>query len=324
MSASGKLKASVDRYVRPLRFVFLSLLFYHTPAVYAQGLYVQTFGDTSSVPLIYLHGGPGYNSSAFEVTTAQKLAGQGYYVIVYDRRGEGRSGEEAAFTFEQTHADLLGMMDSLKLASAHLIGHSFGGMVALTFAEKHMARVRSIVLVGAPVSLQESFKTIIKSCEKLYTDKGDEQNLAYIKMLKKMDTASVQYSSFCFMHAMQNGFYTTKTPTESAQALYALFKTDLTLIEHASKIGYKQPQGFWKNESYTTMDLSDKLSALIEKGTPVFGMYGKEDGLYSRAQINRLKLLLGEGNLLYLDDCSHNVFIDQQETFVEALGRWVK
>ena len=130
----------------------LAVLFQISSA-FGQGIYVKTFGDTSSIPIIYLHGGPGYNCSTFEVTTAQKLADEGYYVVVYDRRGEGRSGEIAEYTFEQTHSDLVEIMDSLNLNSANLIGHSFGGMVAITFAEKHKSRIQSVVLVGAPVSL---------------------------------------------------------------------------------------------------------------------------------------------------------------------------
>jgi hypothetical protein len=33
-------------------------------------------------------GGPGYNCAGFEVSTAQELANNGFYVIVYDRRGK--------------------------------------------------------------------------------------------------------------------------------------------------------------------------------------------------------------------------------------------
>lgn len=60
------------------------------PATAAE-IYSAAYGKASDPAVIFLHGGPGYNSLDFEVTTAQKLADQGFYVIVYDRRGEGRS-----------------------------------------------------------------------------------------------------------------------------------------------------------------------------------------------------------------------------------------
>jgi proline iminopeptidase len=324
MKKLKKLKTNSNSFKTAMKTLLGILILLQTTSAFGQNIYVKTFGDSSSTPIIYLHGGPGYNCSIFEITTAQKLADNGYYVVAYDRRGEGRSGEIAEFTFEQTHSDLVGIMDSLHIKSANLIGHSFGGMVAIKFAEKHQARVQSIILVGAPVSLQESFKTIITSCEKIYEDSNNETNLSYIKMLKAMDSNSIEYSTYCFMHAMQNGFYSPKKPTEEAQSIYELFKTDSTLINNAAKMGYKQPQGFWKNEAYTTMDLSMNIETLKKKKVKIYGMYGKEDGLYSPKQIDDLKSILGKENIYYIKNCSHSVFIDQQKIFIDGLNKWIK
>lgn len=63
-------------------FIFLS--------AYSQQLYIKTFGDPHHPAIVFIHGGPRGNSVLFEGTTAQKLADKGFYVIVYDRRGEGR------------------------------------------------------------------------------------------------------------------------------------------------------------------------------------------------------------------------------------------
>jgi proline iminopeptidase len=61
-------------------------------AVNAQSLYIKTFGNPKDKPLLFLHGGPGYNAVNFEQSTADKLSKSGFYVIIYDRRGEGRVG----------------------------------------------------------------------------------------------------------------------------------------------------------------------------------------------------------------------------------------
>jgi len=325
MKKIEKLKVNLNKSQRLFRQLFLIIVLCNMSPVFGQGIYVKTFGNTSATPIIFLHGGPGYNCSGFEITTAQKLANEGYYVVVYDRRGEGRSVDNAEFTFKQTYSDLLAIMDSLNIESANLIGHSFGGMIAVKFAEKHKDKVQSILLVGAPISLQESFKTIITTCEKIYTKNKDETNLSYIKMLKEMDSTSVEYSSYCFMHAMQNKFYSPNNPSSEAKVIYQLFKSDSTLIKYASKMGYKQPQGFWKNEKYTTIDLTNDI-LMLKKNTEIkiYGMYGKEDGLYSVQQIDNLIGMLGKENVLYLDNCSHSVFIDQQKLFIEGLKKWIK
>jgi 3-oxoadipate enol-lactonase len=71
------------------------------------------------------------------------------FVVAFDHRGNGRSDEPpgpapmAAFV-----DDTFAVMDELGLASAHLYGQSFGGMVALEAALNRPERVRSVVLAA--------------------------------------------------------------------------------------------------------------------------------------------------------------------------------
>lgn len=289
----------------------------------AQKLYIKTFGKPQDKVIIYLHGGPGYNCVNFEATAAQKLSNQGFFVIVYDRRGEGRSEDKKAlFTFQQTFDDLNSIYDTYQLKQSVLIGHSFGGIVATLFAEKYPEKIRAILLAGAPVSLQESFKHIITTCKTIYADKKDSNNLKYISMLETMDTTSLMYSSYCFQHAMMNGFYTPKKTTAQAQEIYATFKTDTLLKKYAAKMTFEGPKGFFDHEKYTTINLTNSIKNLLKKKIKFYGIYGKDDGLYSADQIKHLQNLIGKDKLLYLDQCSHNAFIDQQEVFLNTCSTW--
>ncbi|NUY79462.1 alpha/beta hydrolase [Flavobacterium sp. MAH-1] len=292
--------------------------------VFAQQLYVKTFGNAKDKAVIFLHGGPGYNSASFEVTTAKPLSEKGFFVIVYDRRGEGRSVDaNAKFNFEQTLVDLDGLYSTYHLNKATLIGHSFGGMVGTEFTKKHPEKVNALILVGAPVNLQESFDQIVSRCRKIYEDKKDEGNLNYIGMLEKMDKSSMEYASYCFGHAMYNGFYSTKNPSEESKKLFADLKNSPESA-YASKMTVEPPKGFWQNDHYTTLDLTATLSQLVAKKVKIYGLYGKEDGLYATSQIEKLRGILGKNNLKYLENCSHSVFIDQQTTFLQSISEWAK
>ncbi len=290
-----------------------------------QNIYTKTFGSSNDKPIIFLHGGPGYNCVNFEVTTAQQLADKGFYVIVYDRRGEGRSKDpNAKFTFDETFDDINSIYQQYSLTKATLIGHSFGGIVATLFAEANPNKVQSIILVGAPVSLQATFKNILSQSKSIYQAKNDSINLNYVTMLENMNTSSIEYSSYCFGHAMQNGFYTTKNPSDEAINVYSEFRTDTSLAKYASQMSYEAPQGFWKNEKYTTIDLTENLQALINQKVKIYGLYGKDDGLFSAQQITDLEKLIGADNIKYFDNCSHNVFIDQQSQFIDKIATWTK
>jgi pimeloyl-ACP methyl ester carboxylesterase len=52
----------------------------------------------------------------------------------------------------KTTDDLLALMDALEIGRAHLVGHSFGGGVAIDFALVHPARVASLILVNSGVT----------------------------------------------------------------------------------------------------------------------------------------------------------------------------
>jgi len=302
-------------------FVFIVSTF----VVNSQTIYSEAFGNPNDKPLIYLHGGPGYNSVGFEATTAQKLSENGFYVITYDRRGEGRSPDKnAKFTFNETFDDVNLIYDKFNLTSATLIGHSFGGIIATLYAERHPEKTKSIILVSVPLSMQETLSTILKSSKSIYIRNKDSVNLNYINMLEKMDKSSLEYSSYCFTHAMQNGFYYPKEPTQEAINIYSSFKTDSLLIKYSSKMTYEAPRGFWQNEKYTTLNMNQEIKQLLKNDIPVFGLYGKDDGLFSETQIRNIEKLIGEDNLVYLDNCSHNLFIDQQTRFMNALKKWTE
>lgn len=73
-----------------------------------------------------------------------------YRVLRYDVRGFGRSGPTGD-PF-QHHEDLAALLDALDIDSAHFIGLSLGGRIALDFDLTYPGRVRSLVLSGPGLS----------------------------------------------------------------------------------------------------------------------------------------------------------------------------
>jgi pimeloyl-ACP methyl ester carboxylesterase len=78
----------------------------------------------------------------------------GYRVIRHDTRGYGRT-ETAAVEFSN-RADVAALLDHLGEASAHVVGLSRGGSIALDFAIEHPDRVRSLTVVAGGISGYES------------------------------------------------------------------------------------------------------------------------------------------------------------------------
>lgn len=307
-----------------MRLLIIGFLLTVSISVVGQNLPVQTFGSDQDPCIIFLHGGPGYNAVPFERLTADSLAAAGFYVLSYDRRGEGRNeGLTAEYDFDQTVSDLDSIRKANNLERWILLGHSFGGVIAAEYATAHPGAVSAVVLVSAPVSMQATLRTILTRSKAIYEANNDAVNLNYIGMLEKMDTTSLPYSTYLFAHAMQNGFYRVKAPTEEAKKLYQTFSTDELLREYGSKSGYAAPAGFWASERYTSLSIGEQIGRLRGEGMPVYAVYGADDGLYDLAQIEQVSQLLGEDRVKVVERASHNVFVDQRAAFIEDLQDWL-
>ncbi|MGF1640962.1 MAG: alpha/beta fold hydrolase [Rhodospirillales bacterium] len=73
-------------------------------------------------------------------------------VTLYDLRGHGRSDiTPTGYAPARLAGDLAMLLDHLGLDRVHLIAHSFGGLVALSFALAHPTRVKSMVLADVRI-----------------------------------------------------------------------------------------------------------------------------------------------------------------------------
>lgn len=302
-----------------MRSLFL-LLLVCTLGTQAQTIVSHAFGDASKPAVIFMHGGPGSNAINFESTTAAQLAEQGFYVITYDRRGEGRSADpDAKYTFQQSYDDLNSIYKQYKLKKASLIGFSFGGIVATGYTARYPEQVSALVLVSALVNLQETYRTIIRSCRKIYTEKKDTSGLKDLDNLEKLDHASIDFRRGCFKQASKNGFFATPNRTADAQAIYKKLDAD-TLYLHYTNLNNDTPSNeFWKHEKYSTINNLPVIKEIVKGGVPVFAMYGKDDGLYAPEQIASIKAVIGNKHILYMQDAAHYLYNDQQGHFLSGM-----
>jgi pimeloyl-ACP methyl ester carboxylesterase len=119
-------------------------------------LHVRIAGDANApAVLVALHGGPG-NSSGYMVSLEQ-LAGPQLAVVTYDQRGTGRSSKPSeGYAMANYIADLEAVRQAIGTETIDLLGHSWGGVLALRYAVAYPERVSSIILAGSGVLTPEA------------------------------------------------------------------------------------------------------------------------------------------------------------------------
>jgi pimeloyl-ACP methyl ester carboxylesterase len=78
---------------------------------------------------------------------------RGHRVTAYDLRGHGYSSMPySGYTHMNMADDLAGLVDRLGLRKFHLVGHSFGGLVSISYAQRYPHRLKSLVLADVPLN----------------------------------------------------------------------------------------------------------------------------------------------------------------------------
>lgn len=103
-------------------------------------------------PMVLLHG-LSANASAFAGLMDAGLS-PAFRVIAPDLRGRGGTDKpESGYTMSHHAADVIALLDHLDLERVVLVGHSFGGFLAIHMAANHPERVSQLAVIDAAITL---------------------------------------------------------------------------------------------------------------------------------------------------------------------------
>lgn len=115
-------------------------------------VWYNVVGEGPGTPLVVLHGGPG--APSYYLSSLARL-GDERPVILYDQLGAGRSDRPSDTTLwriERFMAELDSLRAHLGLDEIHLLGHSWGSMLAADYLLGGATGVRSVVFASPALS----------------------------------------------------------------------------------------------------------------------------------------------------------------------------
>ena len=114
--------------------------------------------DAPLAPMVICHGGPGATRD-YVAPIAPALAGSGRACVLYDQLGNGRSdhlpdADPSFWTVELFERELAALVEHLGIAGRyHVLGQSWGGMLALLHAVERPPGLVSVVAADSPASI---------------------------------------------------------------------------------------------------------------------------------------------------------------------------
>ena len=142
--------------------------------LHGKGIYVEVSGPAEAPVLLYLHGGPGAGS--YDFTTYQRERLSRYLrLVVIDQRGVLRSdtlAEDEALRLQDIIEDCEALRKHLGVKRWSVLGHSFGGYVAVRYALTYPKSVEKLLLENPTFDLASSQRSLLRGAAAEYRAAG--------------------------------------------------------------------------------------------------------------------------------------------------------
>lgn len=265
-------------------------------------IYCRILGEGE--PLIIINGGPGLDHSYF-LPHLEQLAAH-YQLIFYDQRGCGRSsgGEsEELLTIDQFVDDLEALRVALGLGKIHILGHSWGGILAMHYGVCYPENLASLVLLNTgPAS--------IEGLEDFWYEVGRRME-PYREKIEVMESSE----------AFQNGDPEVVVPY--TQLIFSLYLKEPQVVE---KLNFhltpetipKQRQVFSAIKANFFAHPFDWHPVLKQIHCPVLVVHGDADPIPEQTA-RRIHESIPSSVYVLLENCGHFPFVEKPQECMEVL-----
>lgn len=271
-------------------------------------LFYRTVG--MGLPIIVLHGGPGL-SQDYLLPQLYKLA-ESNLVIFYDQRGSGKSVEtdlsEKHINIDQFVEDLETLRRSLEFDKFILMGHSWGGLLAMQYAVNYPENLIGLILLNtAPAdykgqkAFQEEFQLRTK---KIHSD--IKPFFAY-EDFKKLNAAQI---SDLYRKLFSVYFYNPKEVNNLS------LNFNVKSAQSGFKVMAEMSKTYWLHPNVNLFPRLKKLTV------PTFILHGKQD-IVPAWTAQKIKDAISNAEIVMLDQCDHFPFIEQSSPFFYELNNFL-
>ena len=268
-------------------------------------VWTKKIGD-GKIKVLLLHGGPGFSHDYFECFE-DFLPKEGAEIYYYDQLGSGNSdnpSDTALWNVPRFVEEVEQVRKALGLDSFYLLGHSWGGMLAMEYLQKYQGHVKGAILSNMTAGMKSYITYSAQLKKKLFTEQD-------IKTYDSLDKLKL-YDSPQYQELLMNKLYTQvicRIPVENwPEPLMRAFKK-------ANHTVYIQMQGvdeFHVTGNFKDWEMWDRLPNIKVPTLVLGGVYDEmnPDDMKKEGQLipNSRTYLCPNGSHLSMYDDQQNYF----------------
>ena len=233
-------------------------------------IWYKKSGTGTGTPVILLHGGPGFNS--FYLKPLEAL-GNDRPVIRYDQLGAGKSGpmtDTSLFTPAHFVRELDSLRASLGYDKVHILGHSWGTILAYEYYKAHPDHVASIVFASACLDIP-AYEKRAKSLIATLSDSA-QKAIKTAESTKKYDAPSYQnainefYGKYLWRHPVEADLDSTMKTANEAIYNYMQGPSEFTITGTLKPYDVTRELGAIKVPTLYTVGEFDEVGPELVRG----------------------------------------------------------
>ena len=273
-------------------------------------LYYRVQGESPArlPPVLFLHGGPGYNSYSFSRLMGPRLE-KGRRMVYLDQRGCGHSERPwtGVYTLEALLTDLEALRQELGVERWVLMGHSFGATLALEYAARYPEHMAGVVYVSGLSDAARSYATWKHEFERLHPGRiaaasipaGASDYTQVMRALRGLDAQD-------FFNQLQFHNATYRQMQEAVDAESGLRNT-----------------GELSRTLFSTELMDYRFSAPERVTTPVLVIGGRYDASIGLDSLRQLAQALPHATFLEYEESGHFPYLEEADRFERDVTRFL-
>ncbi len=282
-------------------------------------LYVEEFGLKDKPVVLFLHGGPGESCFDFTFHQSHRLHNH-FRVIAIDQRGVCRSDlieSDEDFGLMDIIEDCESLREHLKITKWSLIGHSFGGYLALLYATTYPSAIHKVIFECPTFDFELTSRFLLKKTAQIARKYGNEELAKRCIMVAESKGKSPQQLTDDYMSLSDE-------LNENRMEIYRFIDDNPT--DYNSVYTEEEWDEFYNRSEvhYDRLHLEGEifkslLAKLNEVKHPMLLITAEHDAATCENHINAFEQNVERGFIYHFKDCGHTPHYEHPDHFKQVV-----